>query len=114
MATAIVDTQTSEFVPEGHDEDARFKKLTFSRNPDPSVEKWDGNVTAPGFVAKTAPEITAATTAAQNAQADQQWGRGLQAVAAALERNRTGSFPTPAQAATLKGFFITAWKSLAP
>jgi len=114
MPTAIVDTQTNEFVPSGHDEDARYVRLTFGRNPDYLREKWNGSTSTPGFTPKTQAEIDATVAAQQDAIAGAQWVRGLQAVAAALERNRTGSFPTPAQANTLKGYFITAWKSLGP
>src|SRR4051812_44994738 len=114
MPTAIVDTLSgaNEFVDSGHAEDARFVKLTFSRNPDPLTEKWDGNLGTPGFLAKTPSEVAAAIAAQVNAIADARFERALAAVAAALERNRTGAFPTAGQAATIRGYFVTAWKAL--
>jgi hypothetical protein len=114
MPTAIVDTQTNEFETFGHAEDARWVKVTLPRNPDPAVERFNGNLANPAIVLKSAPELAATATAADAAQLNAQFARGLQAVAAALFKDRTGAFPTPAQKATLKADFWTAWKALAP
>jgi len=67
--TAIVDTQTNEFVPLGHAEDARYVKKTVPRNPDPAVEKYSGDDVNP-IAVKSASEIQASQDADFNAQFD--------------------------------------------
>lgn len=67
VITAIVDTQTNEFIESGHAEDARFVKTVVSRNPVPAREKWDPVLE---FRPKTAPEL-AADVAARTAAAQQ-------------------------------------------
>lgn len=66
--TAIVDTNTNEFMPLGHAVDARYVSVIVPRNPEPAIEKYSGNPASP-FMAKTAQEIsdyatTVMTTAA--------------------------------------------------
>lgn len=70
--TTIVDTQTGEFVPGGHAEDARFIKVEVSRNPDAATEKYSGDPLNP-ITAKTAPEIAATLAAQQDADAAQSY-----------------------------------------
>lgn len=68
VITTIVDTQTNEFVPGGHAEDARYIKIEVARNPDESLEKYSGNPADP-FLAKTALEIADAADAKLSASA---------------------------------------------
>jgi hypothetical protein len=65
LVTALVDTQTNEFLDSGRAEDARYVRKTVSRNPDPAREKWDAVLE---FRLKTAAELTA-DAAARLAQA---------------------------------------------
>ena len=67
--TAIVDTQTNEFVVYGHVEDARYVKKIVPRNPDPAVEKYSGDDANP-IAAKSSAEIQATADAVLNAQFD--------------------------------------------
>lgn len=55
--TAIVDTQTNEFIETGHEPDARYQVKPLSRNPNPKVERWHPTLE---FEAKTAIEILSA------------------------------------------------------
>jgi hypothetical protein len=54
--TALVDTQTSEFLDTGGIEDARFVRKPLSRAPDPTREKWDAVLE---FRPKTPAELAA-------------------------------------------------------
>lgn len=64
--TAIVDTQTNEFVADGHAPDARYQVKTVSRNPNPLVERWHATLE---FEAKTSQQIADGLTAGQTAAA---------------------------------------------
>lgn len=43
IITAVVDTQTRRFVPEGHAPDDRYVVVELPRNPDPAWEAYTGN-----------------------------------------------------------------------
>lgn len=66
--TAVIDTQTNEFLPYGHDLDARYIAVAVARNPDHLREKYSGNPASP-FAAKSAAEIAATLDAATDAEA---------------------------------------------
>ena len=114
--TAIVDTQTNEFVPEGHVEDARFIKVTVPRNPDPVTEKYSGDLVNP-ITSKTPGEIDATKTAladAIDARAfDMQ--RAIKATVLVAEAGRLGKTLaqlTGAEIAAVRTKWLNAYKSL--
>lgn len=58
--TSVVDTVTREFLTDAAAVNGTTViALPFPRNPDPALEKWDGNLVTPGFTPKSAGEITA-------------------------------------------------------
>ena len=58
--TSVVDTVTREFLPDAAAVNGTtVMALPFPRNPDPAIEKWDGNLTTPGFTPKSAGEMAA-------------------------------------------------------
>jgi len=109
MPTAIVDTTTNEFEPNGHAQDARWVAVTLTRNPDPATERFNGNLGAPGILAKSAPELTAtvaASTAAKQAAAQKvvdAWPIEVRALCLALIDQLNvirAALPTPLSAIT--------------
>lgn len=116
--TAIIDTQTNEFIPSGHAEDARFVKLTVPRNPEPSVEKYSGDPLNP-IAAKSAGEIAAGQTAVIDADAAQQFDGAKMLKAKGLSDLawRLGKAPgalTPAEIAAERTRIIAIYKALSP
>ena len=62
--TSVVDTVTREFLLDAAAVNGTtIIVLPFPRNPDPAVEKWDGNLVTPGFTPKSGAEIAAYQTA---------------------------------------------------
>ncbi len=113
MPTAIVDTQTSEFVSEGHEPDGRYVVVTLPRNPDPVREKWDGSA----IVAKAAQEVTATLAAAKDADAAQAFDlmKALRAVALsnlAARLNVNPSALTPQQINAERARILAIYKAL--
>ena len=91
MPTAIVDTQTNEFMPFGHAEDARYVKVTVPRNPDHVREKWNGTA----IVAKSGAEIAATLDAIKDEEAATAYDpqKALKAVAISNLAARLGKNP---------------------
>ena len=54
--TAVVNTDTNEFLSQGHVPDSTHIVVTVPRNPSPRIEKYSGNPADP-FTAKTQAEI---------------------------------------------------------
>lgn len=114
--TAIVDTQTNEFVPAGHVEDARFIKVDVSRNPDPVNEKYSGDPQNP-IAPKSGGEIAAGVAALQDADAAQQFdgNKVMRAKAISDLAWRLGKAPgslTAPEIAAERLRIITIYKSL--
>lgn len=110
---AVVDTQTGEFVPFGHEPDARYIVVTVDRNPDPLLEKWNGSA----IVAKTAPEIAATLDAAKDAEVAAVYDphKALKAVAISNLAARLGKNPgalTPAEIAAERTRVLAIMKAL--
>jgi hypothetical protein len=107
--TAIVDTNTNEFIEAGHIENARYVRRDLPRNPDPRVERWSGDPAQP-FAPKTSQEMSDAATAQADAAAasgiDQQ---DLRAAMLALWEAIPGPLMTKAQ---LRARAIAIRKSL--
>ena len=111
--TAIVDTQTGEFLDSGRAEDARFVRVTVPRNPDPATEKYSGNPGDP-IAAKSGVEIAAFASARADADAAMQFDgtKMLKAVVIAALWGRLGRQPTPAEIATERTRILSVFKAL--
>lgn len=114
--TSIVDTQTNEFCPQGHEIDARYICVSVPRNPDPAKEKYSGDPANP-IVAKTPAEITAAHDAAVDAVVSSSFeaGKLLKAVVISTEAYRLGKAPgtlTTADLAAAKARIVAIYKGL--
>lgn len=112
--TAIVDTQTNEFVESGHATDARYQVKTLSRNPNAAVERWHPTLE---FVAKTAQEISDAAAAQADAAAAQQFDGALMLKAKAISDLawRLGKAPgalTAAEIAAERTRILNIYKTL--
>lgn len=116
MPTAIVDTQTNEFVPGGHVPDARYVVVELPRNPDHITEKYSGNQANP-IVAKTPAEVDATKTALVDAAAGAafDFNKLFRAKAVSDLAWRLGVAPaalTPAQIAAERTRILNIYKAL--
>lgn len=114
--TAIVDTQTGEFLERGHAPDARYVAVTLPRNPDPLRETYSGDKAAP-FAPKSATDIAAAIDAIKDAEAGAAFdtNKTLKAVALSNLGRALGKSPaalTAAEIATERTRILAIYKGL--